>query len=143
MNAKSIALRLCVVAFVVFSFASLAGAQSWHTANQVSVAWDASDGSTVDPPIPQNEISYRIYLANAITDANKANPAKIADDVKTTNYTVTLGTPGRYFVGVSAIRTVEGEIVGESDIMWSDTSNPAFGIQMFIAPPAPGGLRLQ
>jgi hypothetical protein len=143
MNAKGIALRLCIVAFVVFSFASLAGAQEWHTANQVTIGWDKSDGSTVDPPIPQNEISYRLYLANAITDANKTNPAKIADDVKTLTYTVTLGTPGKYFVGVSAIRTVEGEIVGESEIAWSDTANPPFGVQMFIAPPAPGGLRIQ
>jgi hypothetical protein len=118
-------------------------AQEWHTANQVTVAWDASDGSTVTPPIPQNEISYRLYLANAITDPNKTNKAKIADGVVELQRTVTIGTPGKYFVGVSAIRTVSGKIVGESEVMWSDAANPPFGIQMYIAPAQPGAIRIQ
>ena len=117
-------------------------AQEWYTANQITVAWDASDGSTVDPVIPQNEISYYVYLSNFMTDQNKENPTRIGETGET-QFVITLADSGQYMVGVSAIRTVEGEVVGESEITWSDTSDPPFGIRFYGAPPAPTSLRIQ
>ena len=130
-----------VVLFLMI-VASEVVAQEWHTANQTTIAWDISDGSTVDPPIPQDQISYYVYLVNYDTDPSKTNPTRIGTATVPT-FTVTLNTHGRYLVGVSAIRTVDGEVVGESDKSWSDAANPAFGIRYFNPPPQPGGLKVQ
>lgn len=142
MNGKNFAFRFLLVVALLFACPVLALSQSWHTANQVTIGWNASDGSTVDPVIPQDQISYRVYLTNFETDPEKANPSRIGETADT-QFTITLNTHGRYIVGVSAIRTVEGEVVGESDKVWSDEANPAFGIQYYSPPPAPSQLVIQ
>jgi hypothetical protein len=113
------------------------------TANQATVAWDPVTKS-VDGTVTfaAGEITYSVYLANAITDPNKANPSKVRT-IPETQTTLTLNTEGKYFVGVSAVRTVAGSLIGESAITWSDQSTPAFGIQFFVIPGPPTGLRPQ
>jgi len=68
-------------------------------------------------------------------------PAELGTTAET-QYLITLGTEGKYFFGVKAVRTVEGEIVGESVIVWSSDADYDFGLQYFAAPASPGGLKL-
>ena len=68
-------------------------------------------------------------------------PAELGTTAET-QYLITLGTEGKYFFGIKAVRTVEGEIVGESVIVWSSDADYDFGLQYFAAPASPGGLKL-
>jgi hypothetical protein len=127
---------------LIFSFTFLSYAIDWKITNQVTIAWDAvatlSDGSA----LPANHsVKYKVFLANAITDPDKANPALVTDPpIDQLQHTITLNTEGRFIVGVSTIRYDEnGNTVSESAVNWSDTNgentpNP-FGL-MFYFPPA-------
>jgi opacity protein-like surface antigen len=130
-------------AIIALLIAAPAMAVDWVTANQTTVAWDAvtksADGTVT---FGAGEITYSVYLANAITDPNKANPAKVRT-IPETQTTLTLNSEGKYYVGVSAVRTVSGSLIGESAISWSDAVTPAFGIQFFVIPGPPSGLRPQ
>ena len=140
-------LLVAVSLLLLFSAGSVLADTTWHTANQKLVGWDASLGSEVTPQIPQAQISYRVFLANALTDPNKANPAKIGETAET-QFLITLNTPGKFVVGVSAINTVDGEVVGESPIAWSDVAadvlnGEVWGLQYFPAPKKVGGLTIK
>ncbi|MGD9212813.1 MAG: hypothetical protein PVI90_18660 [Desulfobacteraceae bacterium] len=120
--------------------------QIWVATNQKIVGWDAVTTNIEGDPIPaDNSIEYVAYLANAITDPDKTNPAEIAT-INETQYIVTLTSEGKYFFGVKAVRKdANGEIVGESEIAWSDDARYAaagqtFGLQHFLPPAAPTGL---
>ena len=110
---------------------------TWNTANQMTVAWDAS--ATAD--IPQEQITYTVYMIDS-TDTAKDNPIMVAEGLIDTEYTFTFATEGRYLLGVKAVRTVSGEKVSESVISWSDneqyTTN-TFGAVFYKAPNQPGG----
>jgi hypothetical protein len=108
-------------------------AQEFYTTNQATVAWDQDFGG-----VATSEVLWNIYLANAITDPEKANPVKVATALNQ-QYVITLNTEGKYFVGVSAIRKIGSEVVGESAITWSDIQgdSPKFGLQYFTIPAAP------
>lgn len=121
--------------FVVFSTVAFS-ATEWHTANQTTIGWTQDPGN-----INPSEIKFNIYLANAITDPAKSSPVKVGS-VSTKEYTITLNTEGRFFVGVAAFRTVDGVDL-ESNIAWSDAAVPAFGVQFFEVPKMPGGLILK
>jgi len=138
---------LFVTLIIFFSAAGFVFAQNWHTANSVQIAWNEvttnESGDQIDPA----EVSYVVYMSNATTDPEKANPVEVDQSTNTVS-TITLNTEGKYFVGVKAIRTVGGEVVAESAIAWSD--NPLyvgaaneFGVQYFLPPAAPTGLRPQ
>lgn len=120
--------------------ATLAWAQPWHTANQVTVAWDAVTVDENGQPLDTTEatVAYKLYLANARTDPNKTNPTEIAQ-VDTTSHLITLGVEGRYYVGVATVRVETGttNVVAVAPISWSDdttlTDSP-FGLRYFIPP---------
>ena len=105
------------------------------------MAWDAVTTNVDGGAIPAGEISYTVYLYNAVTDPNHTNPAELGTTAEP-QYLITLGTEGKYFFGVKAVRTVAGEIVGESAIIWSSAPEYDFGLQYFAAPANPGGLKL-
>ena len=131
---------------MIFIIAASGFCVDWRTTNQATVAWDAvntlSDGSA----LPAGDIvKYRVYLANAITDPNKANPALI-DETDLLQFTLTLNAEGRYLIGVQAVRydSALAEL-GTSEINWSDvngaaTPNP-FGIVHYFNPAIPMNLR--
>ena len=125
----------------IIAFTGVALAQTWYTANQKTVARDAVTTKANGSPVPAGEISYTVYLYNAVTDPTHANPVEIGTTSQT-QYLVTLGTEGKYFFGVKSVRTVDGEIVGESAIVWSSDPAYDFGLQYFAAPADPGGLKL-
>lgn len=132
--------KTSIIFFAILFFVLVAGsamaATEWHTANQTTVGWDMDYGN-----IAPAEVTFNIYVANALTDPSKSSPVKVGN-VAEKQYTITLNTEGRYFVGVSATRNVDGVDL-ESDITWSDTSANPFGIQFFEVPKKPIGLILK
>jgi len=132
--------------FLVFAPVALAEVGNWHVANQTTVAWDAvtvlSDGS----PLPTGDtIEYKIYLANSVTDPSKTNPVEVGRTAAL-QFTITLGTEGRFLVGFQSIRISGGADVGESVIAWSDDpaaclNNETFGLVYFLPPGKVGGAR--
>ena len=119
-------LILIVLSFsLVFSGIAIAET-NWHTANQTTV------GIVHDlAGIPADQIKYNVYLANSETDPNKENPSKIGV-ADTNEYLITLNTEGRFFVGVSAFRIIDGKEIA-SDIYWETD----FGLQYFVVPLKP------
>lgn len=137
---------------LALTFTGVVFAQEWHTTNQITVVWDAVTEMQGGAVIPETDIiEYRVYLANAITDPDKMNPAEI-DITGELSYTITLTGEGHYFVGLQTIRKIlvgsngDESVVGESVIGWTD--DPAivldghtFGIRHFLPPMVPIGLR--
>ena len=140
--------KFSVIFLVLFlTFSVSAFSQEWHTANQITVHWGAVTELEGGIAIPATDtIEYRVYLANAITDPDKTNPAEIgiAGD---TSYVITLVGEGQYFVGLQTIRKLaNGELIGESYIGWTD--DPAivldghtFGLRHFLPPLVATGVR--
>jgi hypothetical protein len=118
--------------------------QTWHTANQVTVTWDAvttnSDGnplSTTDP------IKYQVYSKLAPSGTED----KVGTEITTLSQTVSFSSEGSYYLGVKAIRYIGTEKVGESAIAWSSDplvcyNNQAFGVRYWLPPAQPKGLKL-
>lgn len=136
-----------ILVILVFMATGLALAQTWHTANQATVEWDAVTTLDNGDPVPAGDtIEYTVYLSNAITDPNKLNPAEIAT-ITDTSQVITLVDEGSYFVGVKATRKIaDGTNVGESAVAWSDDpqyvqAGETFGLRYFLPPAAIGNLR--
>ena len=127
--------KLFLAMLISIMLVATAYAQTWHTTNSVTVGWDAY------LPPASGTISYRVFLANAITDPGHANPVTLGDTTEVT-YVITLNTEGRYYPGVATVLTIGAdELV--SEINWSDdpegnAGNEAWGIQYFLISP-PGG----
>jgi hypothetical protein len=125
----------------VLVLGGLALAQTWHTTNQATVAWDAV-------PVPAGStVEYVVYLANATTDPDKTNPVEIATTTDL-DQLITLNVEGSYFVGVKARRILDadGSNVGESTVAWSDDpqycqNGETFGLRYFVPPDAPVNMR--
>ena len=129
---------------ILFFFSGVAYGQTWHTANQVTVAWDAVTTLSNGGPIPAGDsVKYKVWLKNAVTGGDPTELGEITD----LEYTITLNTEGKYFVGVSALRyTSEDMLLNESTISWSDVAECTgveglFGIQYFLPLKSPGGLK--
>lgn len=140
---------LFIITWILFAILAVkvAIAQTWVTANQATIAWDAVTVNSDGDPLPPGEtMEYVVYLANAVTDLNKANPTEVAT-TSTLSQVITLNVEGQFFVGVRSVRKAgDGTVLGQSIIIWSD--NPAyvlggqtFGIRYFKSPAAPTGLR--
>jgi hypothetical protein len=123
---------------VLFSVPVLA--QTWYTANQVTLAWDA-----VPKVLATDQANtYQVYSRNDLVSLG----SKIGGEVTATQLLISLSAEGRYYLGVKTIRHPVGETVGIPSIgtAWSnvaaDTNNSPFGVSYFAAPIFPGGLRL-
>ena len=147
---KSLKLLIIALAVCNMSLFGLVFAQTstnWVTANQKVVGWDAVTTNVEGDPIPaEDTVTYTAYLANAITDPNKSNPVEIGENITDPQFTVTLNVEGKFYFGVKSVRkSSDGEIVGESDVVWSDDpavvdNNATFGIRHYLPPAAPSGL---
>jgi hypothetical protein len=146
-------LSLILILIVFLAFPILVSGQEWHTANQVTITWDAvaemSDGTAI---LETDIVEYKIHLANAVTDPDKANPTVIGI-TGDTSYVITLVDEGQYFVGLQTIRKTlvgsnnEENVIVESIIGWTD--DPAivldgntFGIRYFLSPMVATGVRV-
>ena len=132
---------LIVLAFSIFLIVNVAGAVEWHTANQITVEWDAV--TTVTAP---DVLKYGVYTRML----PNAEPV-LLNEQDTTAVTITFEAEGKYIIGVSTIRYVNQgtpeEQRLESEINWSDTNgentpNP-FGSSYYITPVGPKNLRIQ
>ena len=146
--------RVILISAIVWLVAMPAFGQTWHTANQKTIGWDAVTQDVDGDPIPSGHtVSYKVFLSNAlVTDKSDATPVATAT---TLDALVTLQAKGSFFIGVQAFLLPDGEsepVEGtESTIAWSD--NPAdcegqvtFGLRMFaqlkspiLKPPSPPG----
>ena len=132
---------LIVLAFSIFLIVNVAGAVEWHTANQITVEWDAV--TTVTAP---DVLKYGVYTRML----PNAEPV-LLNEQDTTAVTITFEAEGKYIIGVSTIRYVNQgtpeEQRLESEINWSDTNgestpNP-FGSSYYITPESPKNFRVQ
>lgn len=109
-------------------------AQTWKPTNQVTVGWDAVTS-------PTGTITYKVY-----SRPEAGGTPTLMATVPATQATVTFTQEGRFYLGVSTVRTVGGVAVESSTVSWS--SDPAvtfqaqtFGVEYIIPAPAPVGLR--
>ena len=104
----------------IFCIMPVANAQTWHNVNQFTCSWEAVTTDADGDPLPvDGAMHYRLYLANADTDPSKTSPVEVAD-VTILEAVVTLGTKGRYFVGVKAVWIYTDLSELESAINWAD-----------------------
>jgi len=139
--------RLLLALVLVLALCGSAFGQTWHTADQKTVGWDAVTQNTDGQPLIEGStVTYTLYLANAITDPEKTNPSEIAAGVENLQHVITLGVQGRFFVGIRAVLWVDEEAVSQSTIAWSDDTEVVqdvpFGLQFFAPPAGVRGLRV-
>lgn len=134
-------MKTIIAVLAVMLFSTGAFAQTWNTANQVTLAWDAvpKEKQTDQPN------KYQVYTK---AGSPTATPQKYGAETIATQQSVTFATEGRYYLCVGAIRYPQGETIGIpsarlacSDIA-ADTATGAFGVVYYVAPAAPGGLKL-
>src|SRR4030067_852934 len=113
-------MKKTLVIVLLLAISVAANAQTWHTANQSTIAWDAVSTLFDGSPIPSGStIEYEVYLANAITDPQKSHPV-LAGTTTEPTYLITLNVEGKFLFGVKANRLVGAETVSESAVSWSD-----------------------
>lgn len=134
------------VVVLVLSIPGFVSCQEWITANQVTVVWDPVTKFDNGQPIPADDIiEYIVYLVRS-SDIEKVDPVAIwtADS---TEYTITLGVEGRWFVGLQTLRKdSSGTILSRSIVGWSDdplivSEGRVFGLCYYLAPAPISNLR--
>jgi hypothetical protein len=129
------------IIFAVLLFAAPLMAQTWHTANQVTVAWDAV--AKVQPTDGANKYQVYIKFQNAA-----AAPVAVGNEIEALQQTVSFSTEGRYYLCVEAVRYPAGETQPlRSDLSCSHDAavcagGTPFGVKYFVNPGKPGGLRM-
>ena len=125
----------------ILVFAAPAMAQTWHTANQVALAWDAVPKvQTTDGPN-----KYQVYIKFQSTTAA---PVAVGSEIEATQQAVSFSTEGRYYLCVDAARYPQGETqpvrseLSCSHDAASTASGTAFGVKYFVNPGKPTKLRL-
>jgi hypothetical protein len=137
-------LIVVVIGLVIFGFCVVAHAQTWVTANQVTVAWDAVTQTVEGLAIPASEMKYQVYIRTGTTGDGTAVDGIISE----TQLAITFTAEGRYYIGVRAIRYPAGEASGYgSYVSWSNdplvcaVAGP-FGVVYYAVPINPKGLRI-
>jgi len=137
-------LKLFITLIIAISlFIPSAFAQTWHTANQATLAWDAVVTLDNGTPIPAGStVKYQPYIKTSPTDPGST----YGTEVTTLAQLYTFSVEGSYFLGVKAIRYVGTEKVSESVVSWSSDplvceDNEAFGVKYYRPLAKPIGLR--
>lgn len=135
-------MKKTLIVLAVLFFAGAAFGQTWHTANQVTLAWDA---------VPQAQPTdgpnrYQVYIKFQAADAA---PVAVGSEIEATQQAVSFSAEGRYYLCVDAARYPQGETVPvRSELSCShDAAVTAdgvpFGVKYFVNPGKPTRLRLQ
>lgn len=132
--------KLALIMVLLFVLAPMVAlAQTWYTANQATVAWDA-----VAPIATGDTIKYQVYTKIGTA----GTPAKVGAEITATQMAITFNVEGRYYVGVQTVRYPTGETVGtpSATIAWSNIAADCaaagpFGIVYYVAPGAVKNLR--
>jgi hypothetical protein len=130
---------LLVVMVFAFAYYPNAIAQTWHTANQATIAWDA-----VAKIVDTDTIRYQVYTRTGTT----GDGSPVGSELTATQLLISFAVEGRYFFGVETIRYPAGETIGirSQTKAWSNVAancgpSGPFGVVYYIAPATPAGLR--
>jgi hypothetical protein len=139
MEIKGTNMKKLFIILVILLVSELANAQSWYTANQVTLAWDAVPKVlATDQPN-----KYQVYSRNDLVSLG----TKISGEITATQLLISFTTEGRYYLGVESIRYPAGETIGVKSALkaWSnvpaDTNNSPFGVVYYVLPGIVGGLK--
>ena len=124
--------KIFLAVLFVCLFAGISFAQTWHTADSVTIAWDAVT-------VPSGTVTYKTYI-----QPYPSGVATNVGEVSTTNAVITFQNEGRYILGVSTVRVIDKEVL-ESEIAWSNVvesclNGDTFAVKYFIKPNKPTGL---
>jgi len=129
-----------ILLILIFAAPAIVHAQTWYTANQVTLAWDA-----VPKVLATDQANkYQVYSRNDLVSLG----SKIGGEITATQLVVSFTVEGRYYLGVESIRYPVGATVGSKSATkaWSnvaaDTANNPFGVTFFAAPGGVVGLKL-
>lgn len=141
---KSIGSIKWIIIAIVIAIPVLVLAQTWWTANQKTMEWDAVTTLTDGSPLPAGStIKYICYIKTV----SNSTPVQVgASDIPRFTYTFTV--EDKYFLGVKSQRLISGAVVTESPISWSNDplyaqGGTIFGVSFYYLPASPGGLRAQ
>jgi hypothetical protein len=130
------------IILAILIFASPAFCQTWVTANQATLAWDA-----VAKIAPTDTIKYQAYTKSPLATST---PQKVGGEVTATQQPITFSVEGRYFLCVETLRYPQGETVpiksarmACTDVATDTQAGVATGVVYFTAPGTPGVLRIQ
>jgi hypothetical protein len=126
---------IIILAVLFMAMAGSAQAQTWTTANQITVAWDAVT-------VPSGTVSYRVY-----SKPETSSLETLMTTTSATQATLTFTTEGRYFLGVLTVRTLNGVEVDASRIAWSNVATDVqagvtFGVQYIVRPADTKNIRI-
>ena len=141
--------RLILMALILLSVGAASSrdlcAQVWHPANQVTLAWDAVTTLHDGTAVPAGSVvKYQVYKRMLPATTGEAVGGEITEPSQPVSFAV----EGGYYLGVKSLRYVDGSMVGESAIAWTDVAancanGEAFGVTYWMAPALVKGLRLQ
>jgi hypothetical protein len=112
---------------------------TFYNSNEVTLSWDAVTTDVDNDAI--TGVTYRLYLANADTDPNKVNPVIAADDITDLSETITLGTKGRFFVGVQAVLDDLESVINWGNEIENQENVELFGLRFAVPPHAPKNIK--
>jgi len=134
---KKVFICICLIASLLL--AGTAFALDFYNSNQVTLEWNAVTTDADGDPI--TGVTYRLYLANADTDPNKTNAVIAADGITALQETITLGTKGRFFVGVSSLLGDLESVINWADELENQEGYELFGLRFAVPPHAPKHIR--
>jgi hypothetical protein len=137
---KRITLACLILALIPMT--ATAEVISWHTANQVTVGWDAVTTNVDGEPVT-GTIEYAVFIAAQ----DKADPVQLWRGADTSTV-LTLTVQGHFLLGIKSYLMVDGQQTAESDYGWTDdpeivAGGNTFGLMFFKAPARVTGLNLQ
>ena len=116
-------------------------------ANQVTMGWDAPTVDAQGNPLPAEiQLQYRLYYVS-MYDTAKAS-ALVVGTTTRLDFVFTFSGYGTFILGVKAEQIVEGTVVAESVVAWSDVperckDGKTFAVVRVIGPSMAGGLNLK
>lgn len=134
---------LIIILFIGFG-APWAGGQTWHPANQVTLAWDPVMTLAGGEPIPAGQtVTYTVFIKAGSPDGAAIEGATIS----ATQAVVTFPVPGRYYLGIRANLMEGPEKIAESQVAWSYDAaacqnGRTFGVIFSRPPEKPMNLRI-
>jgi hypothetical protein len=135
-------MKKLLIILAILIFAAPAMAQTWVTANQATLAWDA-----VAKIATTDTIKYQTYTKSPLATST---PQKVGGEVTATQQPITFSVEGRYFLCVETLRYPQGETLAIksarmacTDVATDTQAGVATGVIYYTAPGAPGVLRIQ
>lgn len=130
--------KLLITLILTLVFTSFAYAEpTFYNVREATLAWDLvttdTDEDTVDG------VRYKLYLVNAVTDPDKANPVEVSDTL--TNYTVITLSKGRFYVGVQAYLDDLSSVINWADEIENQGDSELFGLRFAVPPKGPKYLK--